>query len=446
MEVEIRKLGRKRPLIIIGAAIIATLISIFGAFGINDGGYRTVVQWPNGKLFVKFSEGLYIRAFGNTTTYPNIITFDFDKTTNPEGTTLDQLGIPVRYQDGGTGTVFGLARFSLPDDEATMLELHRDFRSANGVGHKLIKSVSEEAMNLTAGLMTSEGAYAEQRGTFTSWAEQQIRGGKFFTELKTITVEDEVTGKRVSKQVPVIDYGEDGLPKQQPSAFAPYSMAMTSLQITDWDFEPKTLEQISAKREANMAIITSKANAERAKQEAEEAVAQGEKNVTVAKYEEEVQKERAVVQAEREKEVAQIAAAQRVAVAEQAKLEAEVKARQLVAVAAEARNEAEQKKLAAAEYKQEQILRGEGDAAYKQLVLEADGALEQKLSAMVEMNSDAWEAIAEQRWVPEIMLGNSGDAASGEGNAAMALLQLMLVNNAKQLGLDMTIPKGAGVQ
>jgi len=445
MDVNLRSFGRRRPLIILGVALFATLIAIFGAVGINDGGYRTVVQWPNGKLFVKFSEGIYLRAFGNTTVYPNIITFDFDKTENPEGATLDQLGVAVRYQDGGTGTVFGLARFSLPDDEAAMLELHRDFRSANGVGHKLIKSVSEEAMNLTAGLMTSEEAYAEQRGTFTSWAQQQISGGKFLTKLETISVEDEVTGKRVTKQVPRIDVGDDGLPKQQPSAFTPYTMAMTSLQITDWDFEPKTLEQISLKREANMAIITSKANAERAKQEAEEAVAQGEKNVTVAKYEEEVKKERAVVVAEREKEVAEIAAAQRVAVAEQAKLEAEVKARQLVAVATEVRNEAEQKKLAAAEYKEEQVLRGEGDAAYKQLVLEADGALAQKLEAMVTMNADAWTAIAEQRWVPEIMMGASSDA-DGEQNAAMSLIQLMLVNNAKQLGLDMSIAEGARVQ
>ena len=51
----------------------------------------------------------------------------------------------------------------------------------------------------------------------------------------------------------------------------------------------------------------------------------------------------------------------------------------LVEVASQSRLEAEQKKLAAAEYKQEQTLRGEGDAAYKRLVMKADGALQQKL-------------------------------------------------------------------
>ncbi len=56
-----------------------------------------------------------------------------------------------------------------------------------------------------------------------------------------------------------------------------------------------------------------------------------------------VLKEQAIVDAQRAKEVAVIAAEQRVEVARQQQLEAE------------------QKKLAALEYKQEQILRGEGD-------------------------------------------------------------------------------------
>ena len=62
-----------------------------------------------------------------------------------------------------------------------------------------------------------------------------------------------------------------------------------------------------------------------------------------ARYEKEVLKEQAIVDAQRAKEVAVIAAQQQVEVARQQRLEAE------------------QKKLAALEYKQEQVLRGEGD-------------------------------------------------------------------------------------
>ena len=89
-----------------------------------------------------------------------------------------------------------------------------------------------------------------------------------------------------------------------------------------------------------MAIITAKANAERARQDAITAEEQGKAAVMKAKYEKEVEKERAIVDAQKMKQVAVISAAQKVDVAEQTKLEAE------------------QKKLAANEYKQEQVLRG----------------------------------------------------------------------------------------
>ena len=68
-----------------------------------------------------------------------------------------------------------------------------------------------------------------------------------------------------------------------------------------------------------------------------------------------------------------------------------------------------------------------------------------KLEAMVQMNEDAWAAIAEQRWVPEISLGEAG-TGMGEGNAATALLQMMMVNYAKQLDVDMTVPRGQSIQ
>jgi hypothetical protein len=52
--------------------------------------------------------------------------------------------------------VFGKARFALPSDEEHMIRLHKDFRSNDAVANKLIKTLAEESMNLTAGLMTSE--------------------------------------------------------------------------------------------------------------------------------------------------------------------------------------------------------------------------------------------------------------------------------------------------
>ncbi|MFT6220786.1 MAG: hypothetical protein ACJA0C_000183 [Candidatus Endobugula sp.] len=407
-------------LISVGLLFVGALVVLFMAFGINDAGHRTVVQYPTGTLYVKFTPGIYPQWFGNAETYNDVVTFDYDKEDTDVGSSINQIGISVRYQDGGTGTVYGKARFSLPGDEETMLHLHKAFRSNRGVSQKLIKSVTEEGMNLTAGLMSSEEAYAEKRSIFTQWSSQQISNGKFQTRLERVNTVDEGTGKTVTKNVPVISYGENGLPVHLDSDLTDYGIDVNGFQITDWDFEPKTLQQIATKREATMAIITAIANAERAKQDAITSEEQGKANVMTAKYQKEVVKEQAVVDAQREKEVAVISAEKNVEVARQQKLEAE------------------QKKLAAVEYKQEQILRGEGDGAYKRLVIEADGALAQKLATYEKVMGRFASAIEKQKWVPEVQMGDSGNDG---GSNAMTLIEMMSVKAAKDLSLDLRVNK-----
>ncbi len=406
-------------LISIGILVAGIVAVLFMGFGINNAGHRTVVQYPTGTLYVKFSPGIYPKWFGTIEIYKDVITFDYDKTGSEVGSSIDQIGISVRYQDGGTGTVYGKARFSLPGDEETMLHLHKAFRSNRGVSQKLIKSVTEEGMNLTAGLMSSEEAYAEKRSIYTQWSSLQISKGKFQTKLEKVSTLDEGTGKTVTKNIPVISYGKNGLPIHLDSDLSDYGISVDGFQITDWDFEPKTLQQIATKREATMAIITAIANAERAKQDAITSEEQGKANVMTAKYEKEVLKEQAIVDAQREKQVAVISAEKRVEMARQQKLEAE------------------QKKLAAAEYKQEQILRGEGDGAYKRIVMEADGALAQKLATYENVMARFATAIEKQKWVPEVQMGEGGSG----GSAAMSLIELMSVKAAKDLSLDMKIKK-----
>ncbi|MCK5353562.1 MAG: hypothetical protein KAJ63_00475, partial [Methyloprofundus sp.] len=355
--------------------------------------------------------------------YRDVLTYDYGKS-NDDTASINQSGIPVRYQDGGTGKVYGKARFSLPNDEQTMLSVHKAFRSNAGVANKLIKTVTEEGMNLTAGLMSSEEAYAEKRGIYTQWASEQIAGGKYQTELRKISTLDESTGKNIVKNVPVITYGKDGRPVHLKSDLKEYGISVNGFQITDWNFEQKTLNQISTKREATMAIITAKANAERAKQDAITSEEQGKANVMTAKYEKEVEKEKAIVSAEQNKAVAVI------------------RAEQLVEVASQQRLEAEQKKLAATEYKQEQILRGEGDGAYKRLVMQADGALAQKLRTYETVMNRFAQAIEKQKWVPEVQMGMStGGSAVAGGSSAMALIDMLSVKTAKDLALDMSLPK-----
>ena len=140
----------------------------------------------------------------------------------------------------------------------------------------------------------------------------------------------------------------------------------------------------------------------------------------VDRYAKEQEKIQAVVDAEKEKAVA-------VAV---------TKAMQGVLVAEQAKLEAEQKRLAAVAYKQEQILRGEGDGEYKRLVMSADGALAAKLEAWKAVHMRYAEAIEKQKWVPDIQMGASPNAT---GSAATDLIEMLKAQTAKELKLDMTV-------
>ena len=367
---------------------IAVLVLTIGIspmlVGINDAGHRTVVQYPNGTLSYEFEPGIYPQWFGSAEVYNDVITFDFDKTQNEEEATLDQPGIAVRYQDGGTGTVYGIARFRLPSTEVDMAKIHKEFRSNDGVAHKIIKNTTEEIMNHTAGLVSSEASYTD-RGTYTQRAKTQLRMGKFDTEQSEITtveagmefcLEENLTPKleeechdvkKTKKIIPIISTIK-GVEQHTDNDLKQYGITLSGFNMVDWGYEPKTLQQISDKREATMAIITSKANAERAKQDAITAEQQGLANVKTAEYVEEVEKVKQVVIAERQAEVAVIAATQ------------------LVDVAAQKKLEAEQMKEAAVFTKQEQILLGQGESERKRLNMEADGALFPKLDAWKEVN------------------------------------------------------------
>jgi regulator of protease activity HflC (stomatin/prohibitin superfamily) len=389
----------------------------FQLFSMNNAGERTVVQYPWGTLSVKFDPGIYFKGFGKQEVYKDVVTYDFDKTPATPEASVDVNGVKIRYQDGGMGTIYGKVRLALPNDSDKMIHLHRDFRSGENMAFKMVKPVVEEALNLTAGLMTSEEAYAEKRSVFTQWAEEQINLGKFKTQLKSVMQKQEATNERVERNIPIIVYNSDGSASHNSSDLKSYSIKVTGFQLTDWDFETKTLEQISKKREATMGIITAKADAERARQEALTAEEQGKKDVMVAKYTKEQEKVKAVVDAEKEKSVAVTKAQQGVLVAEQGKLEAE------------------QHKLAAEQYKQEQTLRGQGDGEYKRLVMAADGALSSKIEAWVKVNKFYADAIEKQKWVPEIQMGNGG----ANGSAASDLIELLKVKTAKDLNLDLGV-------
>ena len=403
--------------------VLALLIFlIYASTGINDNGFRTVVQYPWGTTFVKFTPGIYFTFFGKETRYKDSGTYTFG--VGPEQdiieSTLGTAPVEVRYNDGGLGEIHGVYRWVLPPDEETMLNVHRTFRSQEGVANNLVKPTINEALNLTAALMSSEASYAEKRETFKRWAREQAEIGAFETSETTVC-EDNPAGERECRQVAQVNYVDGKVVYGNTSPLQEYGLMTGQYQITKWNYEKRTLQQISDKREQTMKIITAKAEAEAAKQEAITAEEKGKAAVTKARYEKEVEKIKAVVDAEKQKEIAVIEAVKKVEVNEQNKLAAE------------------QDKLAAYEEKQASIARGEGEAEARRLKMAADNALEQKLLAWKDVNYRYAQAIEKQKWVPEVQFASSSGDGNGSGSNAAALIDLLTAKTAKEISLDLSM-------
>jgi len=113
-------------------------------------------------------------------------------------------------------------------------------------------------------------------------------------------------------------------------------------------------------------------------------------------------------------------------------------AQQALEVAQLATQAAEQDKLAA-------ILKGEGEAMARKLVMDADGSLDHKLQAWVQVNSEYARAIGEHQgaWVPSVVMGGTTTSSVGT-SAATDLISMLTVKTAKDLAISTEIPEKSG--
>lgn len=414
-------------MIALGVVGVISLILVGMNVGINDAGQRTVIQYPNGNMTVRFEPGIYFPFFGKTTVYNDYLTYDF----SAEDGSCDfeqNDGNRVRYQDGGEGIVCGMANVQLPVDEVSMIKMHKRFRSEDGVRAKLLDQAIPKALNLTAALMSSEEAYATKRSEYIRMSREQTEKGLYKTKLveKTVVVGIDENGKTETqlKEVPEIIVDANNMAITTGSDLDLYSMNVAQFDLKAWDFESKTIKQIQDKREAEMAIVTSKANAKKAYWEEQQVRAEGEKNVSTAEYEARVAAEKMIQEAERDKALALIEASK-----------IKEKAIELTAAAVEATKQKTQEALQAVQ--EAKVITTLANAeAYKLKEVQKGGILKLKIDAMVTMNRDNAAAQAKRK-VPTTVIYSGGEGKLGSGSDVANLLDTQLIKNLQNLGLDM---------
>jgi regulator of protease activity HflC (stomatin/prohibitin superfamily) len=430
------------------AAIGVSMIAFIACAGklVEDVGPDeiVVIQSPvEGRLDVYTTPGLKWQGFGEVTTYKKRETYQFGDWSAKEPTG----GIEVRFNDGGHGTIYGSIQYELPQTEEAVRKLHSKYRTQTQVQKNLVETVTNKSIYLVGTLMSSKESYAEKRNDLIHYVSDQVQNGVYRTRQKTEWVKDPITNQDKQIVTAEIVMDKDGKPdRQEDAVLSQFGIKAFNFTIVKMPYDAVVESQIKQQQGLAMQVQTSIAQKAQAEQEALTAEAQGRAKATEAKWQQEAIKAKAIVvadqerqvqttNAERDKQVNLIVADRdrqvQLTNAQRDKDVAETAAAQRLAVADLDRKAAEQTK-------QQQILLGEGESTRKKLVLEADGALEQKLAAYTVVTPKIFEALRGTPMVPQI---NMGGGSNGSNQAtSLDFMNLLTAKTARDLSLDMTLP------
>jgi hypothetical protein len=370
---------------------LVLFVGSFKVFENLDASDIMCVQSPiSGKLTWHISAGWKWQGFGKITKYCKLDTYEF--------------AIPVRFNDGGHGTIKGSLNYEMPFDSKNLSAIHTKYGSQEAVQKQLVETVTNKCVYMTGPLMSSKESYAEKRTSLIRYIEDQIAYGVYRTTQRDMKIKDPITNQDKTVTIVEIVTNTSGkLERQEEAVLASYGIKTTNFAVTELPYDETVEKQIKQQQDITMKVQTAIASAKEAEQNAITVAKQGEANAAKAKWEQEVLKAKAVTEAQQKYEVSVLD-----------------------------RKAAEQNKM-------KLILEGEGEAAKRRAIMQADGALEKKLEAYVQVQT-AWAGAFEkttQKWVPEVVTGAAGVATNG----AQQFMDMIGIKAAKDLSLDVKASK-----
>ncbi len=411
----------------------------FGAISFNDAGYCQHTRTIFGTESAVCTTGWYFSGWGNSTAWPYFITVAHTTDLSSDGSSVNE-PYNVRMSDNWTGDVTETTRFGIPQDPEQFLKMARDFRSPERLISTTLKPSVTTAIDTVANMFTMEQYYSGQmRDQFkTEFKDTLVKG-----QPKVQLVQKEVTNpdaaqaaasdtanaqdtSSVGDTTVIITVAEkvlddNGKEIRTVPEYLQYGIQVSSAILEKIDADPAFEEQQKKRKDAvSRRVIAKEQRLEQEEQRLLE-IANGDteiaKRQAEAKTEQiqltteaETQKKLAVTRAEQQREEARVAKETAELNLERAKVDA-----QAVTVAADA------------------------EAYAKKAILEADGALQQKLDAWVETQR-VWADAASKINVPSTVIAGGGNGTSGNALGTVdQFMQLMMLNSAKQLSVDPTI-------
>ncbi len=403
----------------IGGGILALLTAVVAIPQLVenlDASQIMVIQYPSGGLTVYTEPGPKFQWFGKVTLYPRQKQYSFCSQSVKDGNGVQEVvcEIPntgelattgakrLRFNDGGHATLNGSVNWEMPLDEKSIINIHKKFGSASGVETNAIGKMLDAAIYLAGPLMSSTESSGARRSELVQYINDQAENGVYVTSVKNI-VEKDAAGNEVTTSVTEIQHNTNGTPKrQQGSILAAFNLKLLPLSISELKYDAVVEKQIAQRQASTTAVQLARANATKAEQDAITVEAEGKAKAALTKWTQEAINAKEIAEAEKKLKVATLAA-----------------------------QEAEQ-------FKKQQILMGEGEAARKRLVMQADGALDKKLEAYKTVQgywANAFKDFKGQM-VPGVQMG--GGAGSNSASNANALVDMLTAKTAKDLAVDLS--------
>ena len=427
-----------KTLVYSALAFILSLTLFFGGFFYNEAGYQTHVRTLFGQEYVVTEVGYAWKGFGRSTPWKQAQTLQFtlEGKTDTADDGIAVSGFKVVFLGNVDSTIEASTRFRMPQGEQ-FLKIAREYRTPENFMATAVAPAVKETLQSTASLMTADDYFAGARSEFGAEFENQLKQGQYIIRRKEVNrkvtrernqssnlhsgadaTEIDGTGQRsdfVTEKVK----DEKGNDMRKAQQFVSMGVEVVEARITN--VVPNDMYRARMVKVQTALAELAVARQNRLKEEEEKLLvtARGEKEVEQKRQETlreqieqttkaETEKKLAIINANREKESATIAKETSVQLLEKAKVDAQAT-----------------KTLADAE------------AYAKEAVIKADGALDKKLAALVEINGK-WADAASRAPVPSIVMGGGSQGVSRQEDIN-GMLELLTAKAAKDLVLDMKV-------
>lgn len=345
----------------------------------------------------------------------------------------------LTFLDQVDGLVEATGRFRLPTDHETFLSIVHEYRTPENLLRTNLIPTFKETLAANASLMGAEEYYSGGRTEFNNEFTAQLRDGIYVVKREEeVIVDDTADANGSANAAQGIDqskygdnkkiifkvnkqYDENGKVIRKPQSFAEFGIEMVDSRITDLRPNQKFLERMQLKQKASADRAIAREQRIQEEEQRLLAIAKGEREVAERQAKAKVEQIEKTTNAETEKQLA-ITEAQKMK--EQAEIQKETSAIQLEKARLEA---------------QTTTTLADAEAYAKKKLLQADGALKQKLDALVRIAEVQADAMSKRKVPSQLFI--SGNATGGMGNDAelAALMQTQLLKNMKSLNIDMDV-------